>query len=188
MADILNSAILNLDILDSAILVFHLKFTHTCQDWLPPFAHKRTSLIHSDSTWWLQPSCILLCWIQPFWTPKTSLIYFHSTWWWQPSSLQPSWIQPFWTKKLHSFILTHLDDGIHLEFFHVWFIPLPSWIQTPCYLVSDSLKETLTPLWAWLKLIQSDLNSFILSYLDDCSHLEFCHLGFNHFEHQKLPH
>ena len=63
MAAILNSAIMNLAILDSAILVFSLKLTHTCQDWFPPFAHK----------------------------------------------------------KLHSFILTQLDDGSHLEICHVGF-------------------------------------------------------------------
>ena len=50
---------------------------------------------------------------------------------------------------------------------------LPSWIQTPTYLLLDSLKNTLPPLWLWLKLIQSDL-------LDDGSHLEFCHLEFCH--------
>ena len=98
MAAILNSAIMNLAILDSAILVFPLKLTHTCQDWFPPFAHIRTSLIYSDSTWW-----------------------------WQPSWNLPSWIQT-----------------------------LPSWIQTPCYLLWDSLRNTLTPLWLWFKLIQSD--------------------------------
>ena len=32
----------------------------------------------------------------------------------------------------------------------------------------------------WLKLIQSDSNSFILTQLDDISHLEFCHVGFRH--------
>ena len=52
-------------------------------------------------------------------------------------------------------------------------------IQTPCFLLSDSLKNTLPPLWLWLKLIQSDSNSFILTQLDDGSHLEFCHLGFS---------
>ena len=103
-------------ILNSAILVFPLKITHTCQDWFPPFAHKKKkpSLIHSDSTWWWQPSWILPCWIQT----------------------------------------------------------LPCWIQTPCFLLSDSLKNTLTPLWFWLKLIQSDSNLFILTQLDDGSHLE----------------
>ena len=91
------------------------------------------------------------------------------------------------------------------------------WIQTPCYLLSDSLKNTLHfiltltqtnsiwlklihshltwwwqsswiwPSWiepfcakSWLKLVQSDSNSFILTQLDDISHLEFCHLGFRH--------
>ena len=118
------AAILNLTILDSAILVFPLKLTHTCQDWFPPFAQKKSSLIHSDSTWWLQPSRILPC-----------------------------------------------------------------WIQTPCFLLSDSLKNTLTPLWLWLKLIQSDSNLIILTQLDDGSHLEFCHLQFGHlvFGHLSFP-
>ena len=34
----LNPDILNLAILDSAILVFPLKLTHTSQDWFPPLA------------------------------------------------------------------------------------------------------------------------------------------------------
>ena len=105
MAAILTSAILNCAILDSAILVFPLKVTHTCQDWFPPFApkklnsyfplhqlHKKTSLIHSDSMWW-----------------------------WQPSWILSPWIQPFCTKKLYSFILTELGDGSHLKFCHVGF-------------------------------------------------------------------
>ena len=85
---------------------------------------------------------------------------------------------PFAQKKLHSFILTQLDDDSHLEFYHVglktslihsdstwWWQPswiLPCWIQTPCFLLSDSLINTLTPLWLftqtnliWLKLIHS---------------------------------
>ena len=44
---------------------------------------------------------------------------------------------------------------------------LPSWNQPCC-----------TKLW--LKLVQSDSNSFILTQLDDGSHLEFCHVGFRH--------
>ena len=88
---------------------------------------------------------------------KTSLIHSDSTWWWQPSWILPCWIQT-----------------------------LPSWIQTPCYLLSDSLKNTLTPLWLWLKLIQSNSNSFILTQLDDGSHLEFCHLKFHHLKFSHL--
>ena len=34
------AVILNLAILDSAMLVFPLKLTHTCQDWFPLFAQK----------------------------------------------------------------------------------------------------------------------------------------------------
>ena len=173
MAAILNSAILNLAILDSAILIFSFKLTHTCQDWFPPFAQK-ISFINSDSTWWWQPSWILSCWIQT----------------------------------------------------------LPSWIETPCYLLSDSLNNTVTPLWfltqtnsMWTQipsvslnlmkadtlipdilnlamldsailvfplklnhtcqdcfppLDQKEIHSFILTQLDDGSHLEFCHFGFRH--------
>ena len=83
---------------------------------------------------------------------KTSLINSASTWWWQPS-----WILP------------------------CWFQPVASWIQTPCYLLSDLLKNTLPPLWLWLKLIQSDSKSFILTELHDGNHLAFCHLGFRYF-------
>ena len=57
---------------------------------------------------------------------------------------------------------------------------------TPCYLLSDSLKNTLTLLWLWLKLIQSDSNSFILTLLYDGSHLEFCHLEFGYLVFSHL--
>ena len=36
------TAIFNSTIFDSATLVFPLKLTHTCQDWFPPFAQKKT--------------------------------------------------------------------------------------------------------------------------------------------------
>ena len=154
MAWISNSAILNLAMLDSAMLVFPLKVTHTCQDWLPPFEQKNfthsfwlnlmAAILNSailDSA--ILDSAILvfplklthICqdWF-PHFAQKTSLIHSDSTWWWQQSWILPCWIQT-----------------------------LPSWIQTPFYLFSDSLKNTLTPLWLWLKLIQSDSNSFILT-------------------------
>ena len=79
-------------------------------------------------------------------------------------------------------IRTKKPSLIHSDF--TWWCQsswiLPCWIQTPCFLLSDSLKNTLTPLWLWLKVIQSDSNSFILTQLDDGSHLEICHLGFSH--------
>ena len=161
MGGILNSATLNLAILDSAILVFSFKLTHTCQDWLPPFAQKtfthsfwlnlmmaailnsvmldwETAILNSDTllsslrfTQIHSHSTLTLTQTNSIWL---KLIHSDSTWWWQPS-----WIMPCWIERL------------------------PSWIQTPCYLLSDSLKNTLNPLWLWLKLIQSDSNSFIFT-------------------------
>ena len=171
MTAILNSTILNLAILDSAILVFPLKLTHTCQDWFPPFAQKNFT----------PTSLPTIC------TKKPLLTHSDTTWWWQPSWILPCWIQT-----------------------------LPSWIQTLSYLLSDSLKNTLPPLWLltqtnsiWLKLIHSHstwwwqpsgiqpfctkkLHSFMLTQLDDGSHLEFYHLGFSHLSfpsqtHSHLP-
>ena len=106
MATILNSAIL-----DSAML--HKTLTQSNSIWL--------KVIHSDSTYWWQPSWILPSCIQPFAQKKTSLMHSHSNWSWQPSWILPSCIQPFAQKKLHLFILTQLDDGSHLEFCHVEF-------------------------------------------------------------------
>ena len=158
MAAILKSAILK-----SAIL--HKTLTQTTSIWL--------KLIHSHSTWWYaaildsamldwdtaildsntllsslrftQKHCHSILTLNQINSIWLKLIHSHLTWWWQPSWILPCWIQT-----------------------------LPSWIQTPCYLLSYSLKNTLPPLWPWLKLIQSDL-------LDDGSHLEFCHHQFSHF-------
>ena len=148
MAAIFNSAILNLAILDSAILVFPLKFTPTCQDWFPPFAQKKTfthsfwlnlmmavilnsAMLDSDTlfsslrfTQKHSHSTLTLAQTNSIWL---KLIHSDSTWWWQPSWILPCWIQT-----------------------------LPSWIQTPSYLLSDSLQNTLPPLWLWHKKIQSD--------------------------------
>ena len=148
MAAILNSAILNLAILDSATLVFPLKLTPTCQDWFPPFAQKKTfthsfwlnlmiaailnsTMLDSDTlfsslrfTQKHSHSTLTLAQTNSIWL---KLIPSDSTWWWQPSWILPCWIQT-----------------------------LPSWIQTPSYLLSDWLQNTLTPLWLWHKKIQSD--------------------------------
>ena len=178
MAAILKFAILDSDtaILESDTLLSSLRFTQK-------HSHSTLTLIQTNSVWLI--------------------------WWWQPSWILPSWIQPFCTKlwlkliqsdsnsfiltqldtamsailnsailvstilnkkKLHSFIVTQLDDGSHLQFYHLgfshfaqkkktslihsdstwwwqpsWTLPcwiqtLSSWIQTPCYLLSDSLK------------------------------------------------
>ena len=183
MAAILICAMLDSDtaILDSDTLLSSLRFTQkhshstltltqTNSIWL--------KLIHSHLTWWCQESWILPSWIlsildsamlvfssqthshlprlvPTICTKKTSLIHFDSNWWWQPSWILPCWMQT-----------------------------LPSWIHTPCYLLSESPKNTLTPLWYWLKLIQSNSNSFILilmlmmSGILNSAILNSSHLGF----------
>ena len=192
MAAILNSAIMNLAILDSAILVFPLKLTHTCQDWFPPFAQKKTSLIHSDST--LMMAAILNSAILD---SDTAILDVR----------QPCYLLWDSLRNTLNSTLTLIQAILNSA---IWIQPLSSWIQTPCYLLSDSLKNTLMPLSLWLKPIQSDsnsfiltswwcqpswnlpswiqpfwtkkkLHSFILTQLYDGSHLEYCHLGFSHF-------
>ena len=96
------------------------------------------------------------------------------------------WFPPFGQKNLHSFILTQLDDGSHLEFYHVGF--------RHCHLgfrhlliFSQIHSQTLSlHSDSWLKLIQSDSNLFILTQLDEDSHLEFCHLEFGHLGFSHL--
>ena len=179
------AAIWKLAILGSAILVFPLKLTHTCQDWFPPFAQKKPSLIHSDSTWWWQPSRNLPCWIQtlPSWIQTPSYLLSDSL----KNTLTPLWlltqINSIWLKLIHS-------DSTW------WWQPswiLPCWIQTPSYLLSDTLKNNSLNSDSWLKLFQSDSNLFILTQLNDGSHLEFYylefgHLGFSHLSFSSQTH
>ena len=139
MAAILNSAILNLAILDSATLVFPLKLTHTCQDWFPPFAQRR---LHSH---------------------------------FPPHHLHK--------KKLYSFILTQCDDGSHLEFYHVGFRHCHLGLRYLLIFSQIHSKTLSLHSDSWLKLIQSDSNSFILTQLDNGSHLEFSHFAQKNFTH-----
>ena len=185
------SAILNLATLDSAILVFPLKISHTYQDWFPPYAHKKlhsfnltqldygshleSAMLDSDTAmldWYTLLSSLRFTQKHSHSTQSLTqtnsiwlkLIHSQLNWWWQPSWILPSWIQPFCTKLWLKLI--HSDSSWKCQLSWIlpsWIQPLPSWIQTPCYLLSDSLKNTLTPLWLWLKLIQSDSNSFILT-------------------------
>ena len=187
MAAILNSVILNLAILGFS----HLSISSQTHSHLPR----------------LVPTICTKNFTHSFWLNLKMAANWNSVM--LDSSILPK-------KKPHSFILIQLDDGSHLEFCHFafchlaqkkplihsdstwwwqpswiplcWIQTLPSWIQTPCYLLSDSLKNTLTPLWLWLKLIHSDSNSFSLIQLEDGSHLEFCHLKFGHlgFSHLSI--
>ena len=110
----------------SHLELWHLGFRH-CHLGFRHFVQKKLHSFILTHTWWWQPYWILPSSIQPFFRKIMSLIHSDSTWWWQPSWILPCWIQT-----------------------------LPSWIQTPCYLLSDSLKNTLPLLWPWLTLIQSD--------------------------------
>ena len=149
MAAILNSAILNLAILDSAITVFPPKLPHTCQDWFPPYAQKN---LHSFILTQLDDG--------------SHLEFCHVG-----------------LRKLHSFILIHLDDGSYLELCHVGFRHLSFSSQThshlPRLVPTICTKMTSLPLPS-PPFAQIKLHSFILTQLDDGSHLEFCHVGFSH--------
>ena len=188
MAAILRSAMLDsyTAILDSNTLLPSLRFTQKHSQSILTLTQTNSiwlKLIYSHLTWWWQSSWICPSWIQPYkfilsnsltlakissqhLHKKTSLIHSDSTWWLQLSWNLPSSIQPFCTKRT---LLIHSDSTW-------WWQPswiFPSWIQPFC-----------TNLW--LKLVQSDSNSFILTQLDDGSHLDLCHHGFSHFAQKKL--
>ena len=181
MAVILNSAILISTILDSAILVFALKLIHTSLPTIctKNFTHSfwlnlmmvvilisailNSAILDSTSVLWnsdilAKIGSLTICiqkhspshFLPHHLHSKTSPIHSHSTWWWQPSWILPSWISSM------------LDSAFAM-----------CGIQTPCFLLSDSLKHTLPLLWLWLNLIHSDSKSFIPTQLDDGGHLEF---------------
>ena len=112
MAAILNFAILKLAILESSILVFPLKLTHTCQDWFPPFTQK--NFTHS---FWLNLMIVAILYsaILNLDTLESAISVFPL----QLIHTCQDWFPSFSQEKLHSFILTQLDDGSHLEFCHV---------------------------------------------------------------------
>ena len=185
IAVILNSAMLDSDtaILDSDTLLSSLRFTQK-------HSHSTLTLTQTKSiwlTWWWQPSWILPSWIQPFYTKlwlklfqsdSNSFIltqcddgshlefghlgFSHLSISSQTHSHVPRLVPTICTKKLHSFILTQLDDGSHLEFYHVEFRHYPLGFRHLVIFSQIHSKNTLTPFWLWLILIQSDSNSFIL--------------------------
>ena len=164
MAAILNSAMLDSDtvILDSDTLLSSLRFTQK-------HSHSTLTLTQTNSIWLIwDVSHLEFCHLglSHFEQKKTSFIHSHSTSWWQPSSKKihsPSWIQPICNKKnfTHSFWLNLMMAAI---------LNSAMLDSDTAILDSDTLlsslrftQNTLTPLWLWLKLIQSDSNSFILT-------------------------
>ena len=102
------------------------------------------------------------------------------------------WFPPFAQKKLHSLILTQLDDGDHLEFCHLEFfhVGFSFCIVEFRHLVFFSqIHSKTSPSTLTLTQTNSiwDSNSFILTQLDDGGHLEICHLGFS-FWHLGFRH
>ena len=151
------AAILNSAMLDSDILLSSLRFTQK----------------HS-------PSTLTLTQTNSIWLTR----------WWQASWLLPSWIQPFcsklWLQLIQSdsksFILTQLDDGSHIEFWHIGFSHLHKEKVTHAFSLKLIMAAILnSAIMDSAILHKKDLHSFILTQLDDGSHLGFCHLQFSHF-------
>ena len=160
------AAILNSTILDSAIL------------------HKKTLLIHPDSTWWWQPFWILtmldsdttildsailhktLTQTNSIWF---KLIHSHSTWWCQPSWILLSSSQPFWTKKTS---LIHSDSTwwwIHREFSYLGFSHLAQNSGFRLILVWLKLMNSHSTWWCQASCI---LPSWIQAF---CTNKNFTH-------------
>ena len=81
----------------------------------------------------------------------------------------------FTQKHSHSTLMLTQTNSIWL----IWW-----WQQS--WILSSWIQLFYTKLW--LKLIQSDSNSFILTQLEDGSLLEFCHIGFSHFAQKNFTH
>ena len=168
---IFNSAMMDSDtaILNSNTLLSSLRFTQN-------HSHFTLTLTQTNSNW-------------------LKLIHSDSSWWWQPSWIPPSWIQPFWTKKiLHSFRLTQLDDMRHLEFCHIgfnhfeqkntlthsiWLILMMAANLNSTFLESAILKKNFSHSF-WLNLMMAGILNF-------CHHeFRHCHLGFSHLSYLPL--
>ena len=183
---------------------YHLSFssqTHSHLSRLVPttMTQKTFKLIHSDSTWWWQQSWILPSWILPSWIQPfaQNSAQTHSFWinlmmsailnsamldsdtLFSSTSDFPlkntltcqDLVPTIWLKLIqsdsNSFILTQIDDGSHLEFYHVGFRHCHLGFRHLLIFSQIHSKTALPPLWLWLKLIQSDSNSFILTELED---------------------
>ena len=196
-------AILNLAILHSAHLSISFQTHSHLPRLVPTICTRTTSFIHSDSTWWWQPSWILPCWIETLasWiqTPcyllsdslkKHShstltltlinsiwlkLFHFHLTWWWWPSWIWPSWIQQ--SLYLFSNSLTLANIGFHQmhkkNFTHSFLLNLMITAIWNSAILNSATMDSAN-------LHKKKLDSFIFTQLDDCSHPEFCHVGFRH--------
>ena len=207
IAAILNSTMLDSDtaILDSDTFLSSLRFTQKHS----PSTLNQTNSIWLTWWWlpsWILPSSIQsFCtklWLKLIQSDSNSFIltqlddgrhlefchlelghlgFSHLSFSSQTHSHLPRLVPTICTKKnLHSFILTQLDDGSHLEFYYVGF--RHGHVGFRHLLIFSQIHSKTLSLHSdsWLKVIQSDSNLFILTQLDDGSHLEFYHVGFRH--------
>ena len=189
MAAILNSAILNLAIFDSAILVFPLKLTHTCQDWVPPFAQRKYNLTSN-------PTICKKNFTHSFWLNLMMAVIFNSA-----MLVSDTLFSSLRFTQKHSYSILTLTqiNLIWLKLIHshlTWWWQ-PSWIWPSYFSRSNSLtlakigshhmhkKSSLIqsdstwwwqPSWtlpSWFQpFYTKKLHSFILTQLDFRSHLE----------------
>ena len=93
----------------------------------------------------------------------------------------------FTQKHSHSILTLTQTNSIWLKVIHSH---LTWWWQPSCILPSWNLISWILPFCSklWLQLIQSDSKSFILTQLDDGSHIEFCHIGSSHSAQKDFTH
>ena len=182
--NLMMAAILNLAILDSAIMVFPLILTPTCQDWFPPFAQKNfthsfwlnlmmAAILNSAmlvSAMAIMDSDTLLSSLRfpqkhshsTLALTQTNSIWL--TWWWQPSWILSSSIQQFCTQKK----FTH-SSWLNLMMAPILNSAMVDWdtaiLESDTLLSSAQIHSKTLSLHpdSWLKLIQSDSNSIILT-------------------------
>ena len=168
MAAILNSAMLDsaTAILDWDTLLSSLRFTQK-------HSHSTLTLTQTNSIWfklmmafsswiwwpWIQPFCTKL-WLKLNFAILDSafgLVFLSQTHDVTILNDLGSSIQPFWTKKnfTHSFWLNLMMAAILNSAILDSDTAILDW-DTLLSSLSHSLKNTLIPLWLWLKLIQSD--------------------------------
>ena len=158
MAAILNSAMYDSDtaILDSDTLLSFHRF-------IQKHSHSNLTLTQTNSIW-------------------LKLIHSHLTWWWQPSSIWPSCF-------FLSYSLTLAKNGSHhLHKKNLLRFPSPPFAQknfTHSFWLNLMKAAILNSAMLDSTILHKKLHLFILTQLDDGSHLEFGHFGFSHFAQKK---
>ena len=155
------AAILNSTILDSAIM------------------HKNTSLIHSHTTWWWQHlefcqvgffHCHLgIRHLVIFSQIHSKTLSLHSDSDWKEFNLINLMMAAILKCAILDSAIVHKTLTQTNSIWLIWWWQ-PSWI----------LPSWIQPFWT------KKFNSFILTQLDNVSHLEFYHFGFSHFAQNKL--